>query len=275
MPDSPTTPAAPRTRHSALGTRRSAPRPHSRPLRLCAYCLLASAIFQIPLAWVWVLSFRPRAHTENSTLIPAPKGSTSGIAVIKIENNAYAGSRWVRITGWSSVAASALHVSRSNPGEPFDSNPTHPWPMRQALPAIADASQWPEQGSPPSIPGVNYGITLCQLETIGWPFYCASGRVDTSPDQSTTTLRGMVYARSPLLDPFPRDKEAALCYRPVPLGYALNTIFYASLAVAVLLPVGVLRRRHRTNRGRCPACNYDLHATPEDLPCPECGTARR
>ncbi len=267
MPEPATTPP-PRTRHSALRTRHS-------PLHLCLFCLLASALIQVPLAWVWVLTFRPRAFTENSTLIPAPKGSTSGIAVIKVENNAYPGSRWIHISGWSSVSASALHVNRSNPGEPFDTNPTHPWPIREALPAIADAAQWPEQGAPPSIPGVNYGITLTQLEAIGWPFLSLRGRVDTSPDQSTTTLRGLIYTRSPLLDTFPRSREAALCYHPMPLGYALNTIFYAALAVAILLPISILRRTLRTRKGRCPTCNYDLHATPDSLPCPECGTPRR
>jgi hypothetical protein len=268
MPEPHPQPSPRPPRHSALGT-------HHYLTRLCLFSLITSALIQLPLAWVWVLTFRPRAYSEDSAILPAPKGSTSGIAAIKIENNAYPGSRWILITGWSSVSASALHVNRSTPGEPFDSNPTHPWPIREALPAIADPAQWPEQGAPPAIPGVNYGITLTQLETIGWPFYCARGRIDTAPDQSSTTSRGLILTSSPLLDPFPRARQAALCYYPVPLGYALNTLFYAAAAIAVLLPLSILRRSLRTRKGRCPTCNYDLHATPEYLPCPECGTPRR
>jgi predicted Zn-ribbon and HTH transcriptional regulator len=48
------------------------------------------------------------------------------------------------------------------------------------------------------------------------------------------------------------------------------------LAVAAVLPLVWVRRRVRQRRVRrlnlCPACGYDLRATPER--CPECGVAR-
>jgi hypothetical protein len=61
--------------------------------------------------------------------------------------------------------------------------------------------------------------------------------------------------------------------------FAEFTVSYLwALALTILLPLLWLLVRHRTRRSRrarglCPACGYDLRATPER--CPECGTIRR
>jgi hypothetical protein len=59
--------------------------------------------------------------------------------------------------------------------------------------------------------------------------------------------------------------------------YVLIPGWLASLVAAICLATALLaawhERRHRLRMrsGRCPACGYDLRATPER--CPECGTA--
>lgn len=64
-----------------------------------------------------------------------------------------------------------------------------------------------------------------------------------------------------------------LPYRPNWPGLAINTAFYGGIFAIPLFGVPALRRTLRTRCGRCPACNYDLSATPEG-PCPECGAVR-
>lgn len=57
-------------------------------------------------------------------------------------------------------------------------------------------------------------------------------------------------------------------------GFLINTAIYAAAWVASLAIIAKIRRAHRTRRGQCPACKYDLRNTPTNAPCPECGRAR-
>lgn len=57
-------------------------------------------------------------------------------------------------------------------------------------------------------------------------------------------------------------------YRAVVLPYWLVAIASAVLPLTVLLASA--RRRRRKYEGLCPACGYDLRASPDR--CPECGT---
>ena len=61
--------------------------------------------------------------------------------------------------------------------------------------------------------------------------------------------------------------------RPIWLGFAINTIFYASLLWCVTLGPFTARRIIRRKRGRCIKCGYDLRVT-SDGGCPECGWGR-
>ncbi len=58
-------------------------------------------------------------------------------------------------------------------------------------------------------------------------------------------------------------------YRPIMVGFFLNTLFYA---VILLLP-SELRRHIRRKRGLCATCGYDLRGNLE-YGCPECGWRR-
>src|SRR5262249_21001227 len=59
-------------------------------------------------------------------------------------------------------------------------------------------------------------------------------------------------------------------FRPVALGFTLDTLFYASVFAVLFIAPSRLRRSLRARRGRCTHCGYDLTGNTTGL-CPECG----
>ena len=70
-----------------------------------------------------------------------------------------------------------------------------------------------------------------------------------------------------------RYNITALPVRVLPLGFATNSLLYGIVWTGILFGVPALRAATRRQRGRCPACGYDLSAT-ESPTCPECGSPR-
>ncbi len=64
------------------------------------------------------------------------------------------------------------------------------------------------------------------------------------------------------------------CWLPIgilPLGFTLNTLFYAAAWFICLFGISSSRRILRARRGLCTRCAYDLKGLPPGSPCPECG----
>ena len=61
--------------------------------------------------------------------------------------------------------------------------------------------------------------------------------------------------------------------RPIWPGFAINSIFYATLLWLLTLGPFTVRRMIRRKRGLCIKCGYDLRGTDHDK-CPECGWGR-
>ena len=55
---------------------------------------------------------------------------------------------------------------------------------------------------------------------------------------------------------------------PIPLGFAVNTLFYAALLWLLIPGPFALRRFLRVRRGLCPRCAYPIG---ESSVCTECG----
>jgi hypothetical protein len=64
-------------------------------------------------------------------------------------------------------------------------------------------------------------------------------------------------------------------WRPIWSGLSANTLVYAAMLLAPWMGLRLARsarRHHRTKRGRCAGCGYQLDDGMER--CPECGMAR-
>jgi hypothetical protein len=59
--------------------------------------------------------------------------------------------------------------------------------------------------------------------------------------------------------------------RPLPLGFALNTLLYAAVLLGLVECLALTRRQVRRAKGRCPSCAYDRAGLTNNAPCPECG----
>jgi hypothetical protein len=68
--------------------------------------------------------------------------------------------------------------------------------------------------------------------------------------------------------------ERILPLVPLPLGFTINTFFYAVLLYLPFAAFSTLRRRRRLRRNLCPSCGYSLAGavpTNNTITCPECG----
>ena len=64
-------------------------------------------------------------------------------------------------------------------------------------------------------------------------------------------------------------------YRVLPLGFTLNTLFYAAIWFGLFFGFAGTKRFLRVKRGRCPRCGYDLRGGAGLVAgCPECGAGR-
>jgi hypothetical protein len=116
----------------------------------------------------------------------------------------------------------------------------------------------------------------------GWPLPALRGRV--APELFTTVQQtqfrdGMLRLPNPKLK-IPIGDGPPLTGHFIPLiplwpGFLIDTLFYSAAWWSTLAALSALRRTMRRRRNHCPHCNYDLHATPRDKPCPECGQIPR
>jgi len=72
-----------------------------------------------------------------------------------------------------------------------------------------------------------------------------------------------------------RSNRSPLPFRVLPLrpiwpGFAINSLFYAAVLLAMFFAPFALRRMIRRRRGRCPACAYPVGTS---AVCTECGAA--
>lgn len=118
----------------------------------------------------------------------------------------------------------------------------------------------------------------CELAS-GWPLLAGWYSI-LPPDHSTQnpayTIQGAIVLPRSGTPPSPFVGGSvvgmrALPLRPIPLGLALDTLFYALLWMTFFQGSRWARRVHRRRHSRCIRCAYDLAGLPDASRCPECG----
>ena len=110
---------------------------------------------------------------------------------------------------------------------------------------------------------------------MGFPLRCLSSRlVKRNEEWSELGPSLPLFSRG---GPYGDLFRPQLPLRPIWPGFAVNTLFYATILWLLIPGPFVLRRLIRRKRGRCPKCGYDLRGQPPEAGaggCPECGWNR-
>lgn len=136
--------------------------------------------------------------------------------------------------------------------------------------------------------GFGHAVADC---AVGFPFRAATWRMiqqdplPTAPPPAPLAApimpKGFLPHESAYAGglPFPLDTAPARAtpwvrvpIRPIPLGFAANSLLYAFLFWGLVAAPLKLRAALRSRRGACPACNYPLTGLRAATACPECGT---
>jgi hypothetical protein len=115
-----------------------------------------------------------------------------------------------------------------------------------------------------------------EVAASGWPFYALSsgrGYADASGRQAIDGIEvGGMRAYDQTFF-FAAVVPRILPLRPLPLGFAADTLLYAGAFRGLTILLAGARRSWRRRRGRCPGCGYDRRGLAEGAACPECGRA--
>lgn len=146
------------------------------------------------------------------------------------------------------------------------------WARLATLPWIFDGKAWPVEQERRAARG------------SGWPMIALYHEYKWKPQQIGPPVApfgeyltpGGIRIRASMGNPgaWPVDYPPTLPYRPVWLGLAANTAFYAAIWLVLCFAVSSVRRLLRKRAGLCPGCAYSRVGLADDAVCPECGSAK-
>jgi hypothetical protein len=242
-------------------------------IRLAA-CAGVGAVVTVGVAWALAIdqpyhgwpNWRGRYHSEARLVLPhfrykAPRGDVFV--------------NYLRGRGWSEVLLTAEWTRRDT--QTLDSwRKTAPYPQDVA-PKVAAVFGNPRSYELPAWalrPGDGPDPQNIKTFAWGWPFRALCGGVESYLNSApagpytgaSDKLRGFLTRKAGFLG----DQHAALPRTIASPGFALDTAFYAAIALTLWSAPPLIRRRLRRARGHCPACGYNLKGAPSAT-CPECG----
>jgi ribosomal protein L37E len=267
-----------------------------RPLRRLAVCLVLGVITSWLVAWGftvhnWTLKWRHRAPVTESYAIVDPY-------LIKLSQRTGAGihRQWWYIRRFdyafenTAINRTRVSVAHEVRGVRFDARkayeerygltvferlerdfatyePAYPTPLADRAAAFEDSIVAELVESPEAV--------RVDVESTGWPSLCLVRAFDLKLNMrpsSKWTYHWSVEIEQNFIAGS-TSLPLHLPLRPLWLGLALDTGFYAALWAAPLFGFPMLCRRRRTRKGLCPRCGYELHHA-FDSGCPECGWGR-
>ncbi len=108
-----------------------------------------------------------------------------------------------------------------------------------------------------------------QAATAGWPLRALDWSIRKhAAGRSSIYREGLRLPDTMAWLGVAPDRRVPL--RPLWLGFAVNTLFFAIVAASVWTPIVALRRYSRRRHGQCPACGYPVGVS---AVCTECGRA--
>ncbi|MCB9841888.1 MAG: hypothetical protein H6812_01390 [Phycisphaeraceae bacterium] len=116
------------------------------------------------------------------------------------------------------------------------------------------------------------GDIVCHTVVVhdaGWPQRSMRCWRVSHPDSADTSKMWHYGFQSTWTQRISRKKSSQpIPLLPIPLGFTINTLFYATLLFLPLFGIAALKRYRRVKRGLCRSCAYDLAGL---ATCPECG----
>ncbi len=233
-----------------------------RRLLIIAICVLLGAVVNVAVAWGCALLSVKGAEQQGHKMVRCPWLT-----------DIWCAPRSLRRAGAYRILVEVFYGTPDEP-DPFTDFDTRlgailpAWAFQAAVrqlallkddgePIILDARGWPFQSL--------MSETLPYQRSIryGWVLPQAHERYGSTA--SPTNWPGHEHLKSWVGFYF---AELAIPLRPIWPGFALNTIFYATIVWVLIPGPFTLRRFLRLRRGRCPKCAYPMG---ESVTCTECG----
>ncbi|MBX3359113.1 MAG: hypothetical protein KF745_11890 [Phycisphaeraceae bacterium] len=255
------------------------PRPPRRLTQLAIMCFVFACAMQIPLTWAWVYMHRDHSDANSRLLLFCLHGAQSPLTPVNVEIRRYAGVRAISIgtMDWPGVIFEPDATSY-DPAVTTQDDPFWPFSVFDFYPAATAPARWPtgvpdrEARFRSTGPSVQW---TAKAYAIGWPFLSLVGRSDRIPASNAWEQSAVFLLQTPMNPLTGTYDELPLCCRPRWMPFAANAAIYTAFLMlatwATRSSFSALRSIPRRSRGLCPACAYDLRATPPGSPCPECG----
>ena len=229
-----------------------------RRLLIIATFLLAGMVVNVAVAWgcaVWLDSGGP-IHGSPKRGVTAADDPRWWVWVVDARGS-------TMVKSWASRDSPRLaalppdatqdEIDSWLSGEPIrvpnDLVPVPVWSRASGMPTAANYAQ---------------GNAALWEDAAGWPMRCLASLHQDVVRPNAGTSWGLRFGASQGLLGLPR----VLPLRPIWLGFAVNTVFYAMTLWLLLCGPFGLRRLIRIRRGLCPKCTYPMGKL--DV-CTECG----